>query len=180
MPHEAIEPRSIVINAALQPKEHTMFISVREEVIPVGMASTVIYLPEYSKPEDTVILALPHEKNSSGAPEGTMPLTVLGASRESIRERIESIIPFLSDFIVMADEQDHQAREYVLPKEVTVSSPDALRAVKLPVPNSIRNLYLLPDSSRALHRSLQAGHRVADKLRWQGGGHPVRRMLRMS
>jgi hypothetical protein len=142
-----------------------MFISVREEVIPVGMASTVIYLPDYGKPEDTVILALPHDRSNSGAPEGTMPLTVLGASRERLREHIESVIPFLSDFIVIADEQDHQAREYALPKEVTVSLPDPLSAVKLPVPNSIDNLYLLPDSSRALHQSLQAGQRVADKLR---------------
>ncbi|NTW57952.1 MAG: NAD(P)-binding protein [Nitrospirae bacterium] len=164
MPHGAIEPRSIVINTSWQPREHTMFISVREEVIPVGMASTVIYLPDYGKPEDTVILTLPHDR-SSGAPEGTMPLTVLGTSRERLREHSESIIPFLSDCIVIADEQDHQAREFALPKEVTVSSPDPLSAVKLPVPNSIDNLYLLPDSSRSLHRSLQAGQRVADKLR---------------
>jgi hypothetical protein len=164
-PYGAIEPRSIVINTAWQPQEHAMFISVREEVIPVGMASTVIYLPDYSMPEDTVILALPHDRSRSGAPEGTMPLTILGASRESLREHIESIIPFLSDFIVTVDEQDHRAREYALPKEITVSSPDPLSAVKLPVPNSIANLYLLPDSSRALHRSLQAGQRVADKLR---------------
>ena len=164
-PQGAIEPRSIVINTAWQPKEHTMFISVREEVIPVGMASTVIYLPDYGKPEDTVILTLPHDRSNSGAPEGTMPLTVLGASRERLREHIESVIPFLSDFIVIADEQDHQAREYALPKEVTVSSPGPLSAVKLPVPNSIDNLYLLPDSSRALHQSLQAGQRIADKLR---------------
>jgi hypothetical protein len=165
MPHGAIEPRSIVINTSWQSQEHTMFISVREEVIPVGMASTVIYLPDYGKPEDTVILALPHDRSSSGAPEGTMPLTVLGTSRERLREHSESIIPFLSDFIVIADEQDHQAREFALPKEVKVSSLDPLNAVKLPVPNSIDNLYLLPDSSRALHRSLQAGQHVAEKLR---------------
>ena len=165
MPHEAIEPRSIVINTDWQPQEHAMFIGLREEVIPVGMASTVIYLPDYDKQEDTVILSIPHDRSSSGAPEGTIPLIVLGTSREKLREHSEAIIPFLSDFIVMADEQDHQARRFALPKEVTVSSPDPLSAVKLPVPNSIDNLYLLPDSSRALHRSLQAGQRVADKLR---------------
>jgi phytoene dehydrogenase-like protein len=164
-PHGAIEPRSIVINAAWKSQEHTLFISVREEVIPLGMASTVIYLPDYGRPEDTVILALPHDRSNSSAPEGTMPLTVLGASRERLREHTESVIPFLSDFVVRADEQDHQAREYALPKEITVSSPDPLSAVKIPVPNSIANLYLLPDSSRALHRLLQAGQRVADKLR---------------
>jgi phytoene dehydrogenase-like protein len=163
--HGSIEPRSIVINTAWQPQEHMMFIGVREDVIPLGMESTVIYLPDYRKPEDTVILALPHDRSSSGAPAGMRPLTALGASRERLRERIESVIPFLSDFIVMSDEQDLQAREYVLPKEVTVSSPDPVRAVKLPVPQSIRNLYLLPDSSRALYQSLQAGKRVADKLR---------------
>jgi NAD(P)-binding Rossmann-like domain len=164
-PHGTIEPRSIVINAAWQQQEHAMFFSVREEVIPVGMASTVIYLPDYGKPEDTVILALPHNRSNSSAPEGTIPLTILGASRERLREHSESIIPFLSDFIVLADEKGHQAREYVLPKEVAVSSPDPLSAVKFPVPNAIDNLYLLPDSSRALHRSLQAGQSVADKLR---------------
>ena len=165
MPHGAIEPRSIVINTAWQPQEHTMFISVREEVIPVGMASTVICLPDYGKLEDTVILALPHDRSNSSAPEGTMPLTVLGASRQRLREHIESVIPFISDFIIREEELDHQARDYALPKEVTVSSPDPLSAVKLPVPNSINNLYLLPDSSRALRQSLQAGQRVADKLR---------------
>jgi len=118
-------------------------------------------------------LALPHNRSNSSAPEGTIPLTILGASRERLREHSESIIPFLSDFIVLADEKGHQAREYVLPKEVAVSSPDPLSAVKFPVPNAIDNLYLLPDSSRALHRSLQAGQSVADKLRWCSGS-PVR------
>jgi hypothetical protein len=161
----AIEPRSIVINNAWQPQEHTMFISVREEVIPVGMVSTVIYLPDYGKPEDTVILSLPHDRSRSRAHAGTMPLTVLGTSREMLRQHVESIIPFLSDFIVFSDEQDHQARAYALPKEVAVSPYDPLAAVKLPIPNSIKNLSLLPDSSRALFRSLQAGKHVADKLR---------------
>jgi phytoene dehydrogenase-like protein len=161
----AIEPRSIVINTAWRPQEHATFIGVREEVIPIGMESTVIYLPDYGKPEDTVILALPHNKSSSYAPGGMRSLTALGASPETLGERIQPVIPFLSDFTVIAEAQDHRSRAYVLPKEITVSSPDPDSAMKLSAPTSMRNLYLLPDAPRALHRSLQAGKQVADKLR---------------
>ena len=160
----AIEPRSIVINASWQPLDQMLFIAVREEVIPVGMECNVIFLPDYDKPEDTVIFALPRD-GSGSAPAGMRPLTVFGASRERLGERIESVIPFLSDFIVRTDDQGLQARAYVLPKEVAVSPPGPQKAVKLPLPNSIRNLSLLPDSPRALYQSLQAGKGIADRLR---------------
>lgn len=168
--HGAIEPRLIVINASWRTKDHMLFIGIRKEVIPVDMEATVIYLPDYGKPDDMAILALPHDRRSyrrSGdAPDGLVPLTALalGTSRETLGERVQSVIPFLSDFTVIAEEQDHCSRTYILPKEVTVPSPDLERAMRIPVPNSMRNLYLLPDSSRALHQSLQAGKQVADKL----------------
>jgi len=166
-----VEPRSIVINASWRTKDHMLFIGIRKEVIPVYMESTVIYLPDYGKPDDTAILALPHDRRSyrrsCDAPDGMVPLTALalGTSRQTLGERVQSVIPFLSDFTVIAEEQDHRSRAYVLPKEVTVSSPDLERAMIIPVPNSIGNLSLLPDSSRALFQSLQAGKQLAEKLR---------------
>ena len=167
----SIEPRSFVVNAVWGTGEHTMFIALRQEVVPVGMECTVISLPDYSQPEETVALALSRE-GSSTAPSGMRTLTAAfygqklpNASPETRTERVRSIIPFLSDFIVMIHEQGENQGRYILPKEISVTSLDPRNASILPVPNSMNNLYLLPDSTRALHRSLEAGGRVANKLR---------------
>jgi len=166
-----VEPRSVVVNALPEPWEHTLFAAFPTDAVPVGMECSVIYLPDYSQPDETVALTL-SRADSVSTPNNSRTLTatffgpaVSSDTPESRAERIQTLMPFLFDFTTVTIDQRQEAGRYDLPKDVTVSSLDLRNSLKLAVPNSIKNLYLLLDPSRALYHSLSAGNYIANRLR---------------
>ncbi len=169
---ETIEARSVVVNASFEPRERTIFFGIREEVVPVSMERTVIALYDYTQPEEMVVLSLSAGDATGHAPAGMRTLTasfhgrnVSDTSRETVLEHVRSLVPFLADFTVITGEQDLRARSYFLPKTVVLKDGHHERLLSSPVPNAMKHLYLLPDSSRAPHQSLRTAHNVFSRLR---------------
>lgn len=165
------EPRTVVVNALWEPKEHTMFAAFPTDAVPVGMECSVIALPEYAKTDETIALIL-SRAGSVNTPGNirTLTATFFGPvlSRESPEaraERIRIVMPFLFDFTTMTFEQSREEGRYELPKDITVPSLDLQHPMRPALPTSLKNLHLLPDSSRSLHHSLTAGNYIAHRLR---------------
>ena len=167
----SIEPRSVVVNTVWDAWECSIFIAVQSEAVPVGMECTVLSLPDYKKLDEMICFTLSRSDAFNASRDmRTLTATYFGSALSSAlpearTDCIRTIMPFLFDFTLMTFELGEGAGRYALPKEIVVSSFDPQNAMKLFVPNSMKNLYLLPDSSRALHHSLSAGSSISNRLR---------------
>jgi hypothetical protein len=98
-----------VLLAAREPRQSILFTGIRETVIPVGMEKDVIFLPDYSKPDEFMSLSLSDERDESAAPPGMRAMTCVfnslsaSSTREEMVSRISRLIPFLEDFIVLSE-----------------------------------------------------------------------------
>ena len=165
----AMELQSAVLNASWAKRDRTVFFGVREEALPVGMERNLLCLPDYARPADFFFLSLsgPGEDAPSGMRSGTATFhgTVpRDAAPAALRERIERIIPFLSDFLVLFDERDTDARRFPLPDRLLGkkrgSDDGSLPQVFAP----LRNLSLIYDSPYCVQQTVRSAQLLASKL----------------
>ncbi len=62
-----IEANSILLNAPHQPPP-TYFLGILDDVVPVGMAQDVLYLPDYARPDEFLPISVSADNDISSAP----------------------------------------------------------------------------------------------------------------
>jgi hypothetical protein len=164
-----IELHSAVLNASWAKRDRTVFFGLHEEALPVGMERNLLCLPDYARPAEFFFLSL--SRTGEDAPNGMRSGTATfhgtvpqDAPPAALRDRIERIIPFLPDFLVLFDEWDTDARRFPLPDRLLgkkrVSVDGSLPQIFAP----LRNLSLIYDSPYCVQQTVRSAQLLASKL----------------
>lgn len=162
---EQIGAASILLNAAARRRTDTLFFSIEKNVLPVGMAQTVIGLTAYGPLGSFFSLFIPPVSEQVSAPSGRCSLTASftgGArSRAELVEDVRGVIPFLDDFLLFDDALDGSGRalpqhyQQHFPPETSAPDPSGvLRATQ-------RNFAWIGDSSGTAYPEVGAALKFA-------------------
>lgn len=118
---DSVEAGAILLN--VEPRQHptTLFIGLREEVVPVGMCRDVICLPDYAHTRTFFTLSLSSAQDTV-APPGMRTLSATFWPHESPPVdkqahvgQISRIVPFLNEHLVLVEEQRMEGRTIAMP-----------------------------------------------------------------
>jgi hypothetical protein len=164
-----MEARWVIVNADWGPWEQTLFLGIHEEVLPVSMENTVLCLSDYRKPQEYLSLAIaPRGMNAPAnmrALSASFPVQgTASADARTLMERLQAIMPFLKDFVVTVDDKDGHARRFVLSDPITPRSHGPHAQPPLQLRGNLKNVVLMPDSSRLLLPSVRNAQMTAARL----------------
>jgi len=167
---DSVEAGSILLDTPEQ-RPAVLFLGIRHEVVPEGMGCHVLYLPDYSKPQDFLAISLSPQDEIGSAPRNMRSLTAmfrrttdLPPDKGALIERTTDIMPFLNDFVV-------QSAEYRPVAETSIPDGTALKPLKagtrepMLFKTSNRNVFLLKESQQAPLQMIEAARRFVTRLR---------------
>ncbi len=153
---EAIEADTLLLNLSQRYDSSTIFMGIRETVIPVGMCPEVLYLPDYSSPGDFITLSLGANDDVASAPKGMRALSMSFRSENSSAgdkqapiDQLIRLIPFLNDYLVFSDEHRSGDEGIDLPESVTFKPLRSGAGSALLYRGSKKNIYLLKNAQTA-------------------------------
>lgn len=165
------EASAILINTLLTPACATLFLGVREEVIPLGMSQEVLCLPDYGRPDLLFTLSVSAPDSDTSAPRGMRAVTAAfpllspaKERRETLMGLISGVIPFLDRFLTTAEEHRQGPASFSLPPHAPAKRFRDAQGISLLAKTSVRNLYVLPDDPRSPLRAVSAAQTLADRL----------------
>jgi len=151
-----IEADTILLNLAPKYDLSTMYLGIRDTVIPVGMCPEVLFLPDYTMPRDYIALSFSAKDDVASAPQGMRVLSMSYRSEQNsavdMQARIDQgnrLIPFLNDYLVFRDEQRTADGEIALPAGVTfkpIRSGDGRSGLSR---GSQKNIFLLENARKS-------------------------------
>lgn len=166
-----VEARVILLNSSASQRQATLFIGIREEVVPVSMCQEVLFLPDYAFPRDFIALSLSAKDDSAAAPRGMRTLCAiyrsqqnLTADNQTLIKRINRLMPFLDQPLVFAEEQRGADIEEVPLPDISFKP---LRSAKGPsrlFRGANKNVYLLNNSPDAPLEAVSAALRFVRKM----------------
>ncbi len=167
--HESVEAESVLLETP-DSRAAVLFLGIREEVVPVGMGCHVLYLPDYSKPQDFLAISLNPEDEIDSVPRNMRSLTAtyrptadLPHDRNALMERTMEIIPFLNDFVVQSHEYQPaggtSAPDRTVLKPIKTGTSEPLLFV-----TSNPNVYLLKELIPAPLQMIQAARKYTSRL----------------
>jgi protoporphyrinogen oxidase len=164
-----VEAGSVLLNILPPLCRSKLFIGLREDVVPVGMSHDVLYLPDYSLPKDYFALSLNAEEEA-GAPEGMRALSLsferkqnVPADKQALLEQLSGLVPFLSDYLVFAEEYNTNAGHTVLPGGIIEKPHRSSKETSLSR-TSMDGVYLLHDTPDAPLQMASEVRRFVDKV----------------
>jgi hypothetical protein len=167
---EVIEADTILLNLSRRYDSSTIFMGLRETVMPVGMCPEVLYLPDYQSPRDFYTLSLGAKDDVARAPKGMRALSVSFRSGQSgavdklaFIERLNSLIPFLNDYLVFSDEHRAGDEGINVLEGVTFKPLRSREGTPLLLRGS-RNMYLLKNAQTAPLQVMSAVNRYVKKV----------------
>ncbi len=166
-----IEADTILLNLAPQYDVSTIYLGIRDAVIPVSMCPEVLFLPDYRMPRDFIALSLSAKDDVARAPQGERVLRISYRSEQKSAvdmqariDHIKTLIPFLNDYLVFSDEQRTANEELALPAGVTFeplrSADGALRLSR----SSKKNVYLLENAQKSPLQVISEVNRFVKKV----------------
>lgn len=161
----------LISNPPAQGQE-MVFLGIREEAVPLGMAQEVLCLPDYARPDLLFTLSVSQRDQETAAPRGmravtaSFPALSRGAlDRNALIEIISGTMPFLGQFIVHAEE--HAGTSPVVPLSDTVlkRASGSHECAAFFRSTRLKNLYVIDDSSQSPYCVLSAARRFAEQVR---------------
>ncbi len=170
-PQELAEADTILLNTEQQRQDRTLFMAIRDEVVPVGMYQEVLCLPDYTQPNKFFTLSLNQRDDASTSPKGMRALTVsftlephvMLTSNELLWE-VEKMMPFLKDFLIFFEEYTPASRSYTVPAGVTFSSIRTSDGKPVLSRSSQKNIFLLADGWGTPLQTICAAQKLVERL----------------
>jgi phytoene dehydrogenase-like protein len=148
----------------------SLFLGIRDEVVPVSMACDVLYLPDYARPLDVLAFSLSEKDDLTTAPKSMRALVVSFPSStvqthdpNTLIEWVSGLIPFLKDFLVIT--------RYSRPSGASAVSPglsfkplSLRRDEPLLFKASKKNVYQLHEAQHAPLQVLPAARKFVEKI----------------
>jgi hypothetical protein len=165
-----IEVDTILLNLSKRYDSSTIFMGLRDTVIPVGMCPEVLYLPDYQSPQDFYTLSLSAKDDVVKAPKGMRALSVSFRSvqsstvdKQALIEHLNRLIPFLNDYLVFSDEHRTGDEGIDVLEDVTFKPLRSGEGTSLLYRGS-RNMYLLKNAQTAPLQVMSEVNRYVKKV----------------
>lgn len=168
---EVVEAGTILLDTEFRQHSSTLFIGLRDEVVPVGMCPHVIFLPDYAQPRSFLALSLGAKDDTTIAPRGMRTLTVscqsqqkFSADKKTLIDQISRLIPFLNDYLVFAEEDRGADRAITFPADFSFKPLRSADGTSLLSRCSKRNVYVLNNVRHAPLQVMSAVQRFIKKM----------------
>jgi phytoene dehydrogenase-like protein len=166
-----IEADVILLDRVPPRQPAALFVALHEEVVPVGMAEEVLYLPDYARPREFISLSLSRTDDEAAAPEGMRALyasfrgqRIPPEDKEGLIARIGELIPFLKDYVVFAEQYQGVDEGIVVPADISFKPLRSTDEMSLLSRGSHKNVYMLDDVQQAPPRVLSAVQQFVRQL----------------
>jgi hypothetical protein len=150
---EVIEADMILLNLSPRSDSSSIFMGLRDTVVPVGMCQEVLYLPDYRSPRDLFTLSLSAKDDVASAPQGMRALSLTFRTEQSsvhdkqaLIDRLNRLIPFLNEYLVFSDEQRTGDEGIDLPEGVRFKPLRSGGGISFLSRSSPGNIYLLKNA----------------------------------
>jgi hypothetical protein len=167
---EVIEADTILLNLSGRYDSSTIFMGLRDTVIPVSMCPEVLYLPDYELPRDFYTLSLGARDDVAGSPKDMRALSVSFRSgqggavdKQALVERLNKLIPFLNDYLVFSDEHRTGDEEIDVPEGVAFKPLRSGEGTPL-LYRGAGNVYLLKNEQTAPLQVMSEVNRYVKKI----------------
>lgn len=169
----ALEASTLILNTLPYQMRSMLFVGLREEVVPVGMSHDVFLLQDYSRPQEIIALSLSGtDEEAAFAPTGMRAMSVsfrypqkTAVDKQMAVEKLGSLIPFLKDYVVFAEEFRPEAGHTMLPDNVSMKKPvRSKEGVSLLHRTSQKSVFVLHDLPEAPLQVLSAVQGFTEKL----------------
>ena len=166
-----IEADTILLNLVPHSERSTLYLGIRDTVVPVGMCPEVLFLPDYRMPRDFISLSLSAKDDVARAPQGMRVLNISYRSEQTntvdmqtLIERVNTLVPFLNDNLVFSDEQRLTDAEIALPAGVTFKLPRSGEGMPYLFRGTKKNVFLLENARRSPLQVISAVNRFVKKV----------------
>jgi glycine/D-amino acid oxidase-like deaminating enzyme len=171
-PQDLAEAGTILLNTEQQHRGPTLFIGIRDEVVPVCMSQVVLCLPDYAQPSQYFTLSLSPKDDTSAAPKGMRALTASFPTGQhtlhgnnALMQQVGKLIPFLQEFLIFCEEYTPASRSYAVPEGVTFKPIRTSDGQPVLSRSSQRNIYLLADGWGTPLQTIRAAQRLVERLK---------------
>ena len=169
---DLLDADTILINNPPIQGEETVFLGIREDVVPLGMAQEVLCLPDYARPELLFTLTISQRDQETSAPRGTRALTASfpmlprnTLPLKALLEIISGTVPFLERFILHAEEQAGTPAVIAIPEQSLKSSAGVHACGAYFQSKRLKNLFLIDDSPHSPYCVVNAARRFVERVR---------------
>ena len=169
-----VEANTILLNTLPRQQMPLLLVGLLEEVIPRGMSNHVLLLPEYSRPQEFMVISLNAQGNDVANMDGTKALTVSFASnkktsnkpedKQACLEQLARLIPFLQDFMFFAVEYNPGAGHAEFPTDTAMMPMRSYEAASLFYRTSTKNVFVLHDAPEIPLQAVATMQRNIQKL----------------
>lgn len=164
-----VEADTVLLNTLPPRRRSMLFAGLPEETVPVGMSHDVLYVPDYSRPHDFLVLSLNAKEDDVVAPKGMRTLSVSFPSQQDMRadkqmlvEQLGRLIPFLDEYLMFAEEYKPTAGHAVLPGDVTMKPLRSRKETSLSR-TTREKVYVLHDAPEACLQMISGVQRFIEK-----------------
>jgi hypothetical protein len=165
-----IESNTILLDAP-QHQPPTYFLGILDDVVPVGMAQDVLYLPNYARPDEFLAISVSGEDDVALAPMNARALTVSLRSsngpehvQDDLIGPLSAIVPFLNENVFFIEPSQRVAPSFRLTEDVTFKPVRSADKRPLLMKTSKRNLYMLQDAPSMPLELMTAVHIFVAKI----------------
>ena len=166
-----LEAGTVLLNRMEHQPSTTLFIGLLNEVVPIGMCRHVLFLPDYARPRDFISLSL-NAEDDAVAPPGMRTLNATWCSppdrpagKQVLLEQVSTLIPFLNDHLVLAEEYRGGDGKTALPDTISFHPLRSEEGTPLLFRGSRKHLYLLNNAQNMPLQVLSAAQRFVAKMR---------------
>jgi len=162
---------AVLLNTEQQRRGATLFLGIRDDVIPSGMLHNVLCLADYSRVEDTFTLSLNTKDDGTTAPNGmstltaSFPLPSAHLTKGELMQKVCEVIPFLSDFVVPGKDFQSLPRAFSMPSDMLFKPFRKANTHAILSRSTVGNAYMLEDGSGTPAQEIEAAQVLVERLR---------------
>jgi phytoene dehydrogenase-like protein len=161
---------AMVLLCATEKSMPSLFLGIRDEVVPVGMERDIFYLPDYARPRDFLTYSLSAKGDLTAAPKGMRALNVTfhelpgqAHDADALIGKVSGLVPFLKDFLVLTLDSRSSGTSAV-PDSLSFKPLSSGQGDPLLFKASQKNVYLLHEAQHAPLQVIPAARRLVEKI----------------
>jgi len=160
-----IEADKYLINVFPAGNRSLVFAGLCENAVPVGMRDHVLYLPEYSRPQEFLSISLQSGVHGSGSLKGVRGLSLLlppshgeSPDKNMIIDAVQDLIPFLKEYLLFVHEYKPKTGYGLAPAGISFKPLHTYKG--MPILAASRNVVIMNDIPEAPLEMVSAAYHL--------------------